>query len=107
MRLPLFFIPLAGTHGVHEWPPQEGLSWAAHGTSHREELLAGDVASSPFAVWDLGCDSAAIGLGQTLLGMGLLAGSRTVLVRTTIPISTGGAAASACPATCRGIFLSQ
>ena len=100
--------PPAGTPGVLGLPPQEGLSWAAHGTANRDELVLEVVAATRFPVSDLGCGSAAIGLGEVVLETVLLGeGCRTVLIRSSIPIPRAGVGASSCLAARCGIYPLQ
>ena len=90
------------TSGVLGLLPQEGLSWAAHGTSNPRALLSGGSIGSSFPISDLG-ETASSAAAPGFLGMFFLAaGGQTVPVGLSAPILLGGDAAMLRLATRRG-----
>ena len=90
-----------GELGLHQ---PRVLSLAAWSLSNAGDAARGTAAASRFAAWDrLGC-AAATGVGQAFFGAGfLVAGRRTVLVRSSIPIPRAGVGTNTCPAAGCGI----
>ena len=94
-----FPFPPASTNGVLGLLPQEGLSWAARGTSSpKDRVVRGTAGSYPPISYPLENASATVGAGAFLEMVGRAVGLRTVLVPVSIRegcASVGGSIQSA------------